>query len=348
MANLNLQQYRFSCRVYFAIVHDGPLSPGPRYYTYSEGWVACAKEPERRAHLTKGLEGAKKEQEQQKQKEQEKQGDQTLSEDHNVCRNRSFPLTAWDKYDEYFPRFRGVLRHVLGRIAPRLHFKRAGEIDGTAASSTTEGQPAQRLLKLNEPQTCFELFGADFVLGADGRPWLLEVNRSPMQKDDDRPMMHGLLDLALRESRTPPKYQAASAVVAAAAAVVARGAGQDREALLAAGGAIDDNGYVVLNGEAGPPPPAPATAAADSLATPSAPAPALGQSGSNGGGANDEVLAEFRAAQAESKDGNATLTTTGRWLHLDPIPLPTQTKPPKRQPPSPPCTPPGIPPSAGT
>ena len=88
--------------------------------------------------------------------------------------------------DQVLPKARGILRHVLGRAKASLAVKR------DVAS--------------------FELFGADFIVGADGRLWLCEVNRSPRQLDPDAPMIHALFDIILDEpGGTPPHRRAAPA-----------------------------------------------------------------------------------------------------------------------------------------
>ena len=55
---------------------------------------------------------------------------------------------------------------------------------------------AQPLMRPPETKACFELFGVDVAMSAAGDVWIIEVNRSPRVKLEDKPMMHALLNIA--------------------------------------------------------------------------------------------------------------------------------------------------------
>ena len=193
--------HRFACRVYFAIIQDGTDAPA-EYYSYSEGWISRASEGYKLSNgfltssSSSGSNGSSNSSSNSSSNHRIKEG--SGKEDDagggdgqllwcsdaaaalNVSRDRYCRLSTWRRYREFYPQFRAILRQVVERCEGKLRFKRG--------------------------VTSFELFGADFVVGADSRPWLLELNRSPRQTEDDRPMLHALLDIVLREHRTPSKH----------------------------------------------------------------------------------------------------------------------------------------------
>jgi hypothetical protein len=54
-------------------------------------------------------------------------------------------------------------------------------------------------LTVHDSIPSFELFGVDFVVDCHHRPWLLEINRSPRQLCEDKPMLHRLFNIVLEE-----------------------------------------------------------------------------------------------------------------------------------------------------
>lgn len=146
---LDDEGYKFSCRVYL-LAYSPPNSLEIEFYTYQEGWITRAQTP--------WVPGS-------------------LEWQHNVSRDRHRRLTAWNIYDEMYPKFRVQIARVLKRVKGKL------------------------VVKMERPS--FELFGVDFINDTDHHPWIAEINRSPRQLETDKPMLHALLDLVLEEQRTP-------------------------------------------------------------------------------------------------------------------------------------------------
>ena len=91
-------------------------------------------------------------------------------------------MTAWSDYEEMYPKMRTQTARALKIVAPKL------------------------VVKLEQPS--FELFGVDFIFDGFRHPWMAEINRSPRQLDTDKPMLHAMLDLVMRERKTPPAMSA--------------------------------------------------------------------------------------------------------------------------------------------
>ena len=96
--------------------------------------------------------------------------DRDLSLLSQVTRDRVMRMNDWDGLEEHEPAMREKIEAMLCA--------------------------AQPLMRPPETKACFELFGVDVAMSAAGDVWIIEVNRSPRVKLEDKPMMHALLNIA--------------------------------------------------------------------------------------------------------------------------------------------------------
>jgi len=94
-----------------------------------------------------------------------------------ISRDRHMTADRWEHYEVMQPKICDLIADVITKCRPKLQ------------SPTTKSS--------------FDLFGADIMVDSAMRPWLLEVNRSPLVKDDDLWLLHGVLNLAIPEGPPP-------------------------------------------------------------------------------------------------------------------------------------------------
>jgi len=97
-------------------------------------------------------------------------GAEDLGHESQITTARSKKLKSWDRYADTMPALTRATGEVLMAAARELIVQR---------------------------KRAFELFGLDFIIDENQRPWLLEVNSGPVTKEEDFPMLRGLVKIAI-------------------------------------------------------------------------------------------------------------------------------------------------------
>ena len=117
-----------------------------------------------------------------------KWGAEDLDHESQITTVRSKKLKSWDRYADTMP----VLTRATGEVL----------------KAATRELIVQR-------KRAFELFGLDFIIDESQQPWLLEVNSGPVTKEEDFPMLRGLVKIAIIGVRDPRPYGASASIQAA-------------------------------------------------------------------------------------------------------------------------------------
>ena len=105
----------------------------------------------------------------------------------HLSRDRSLPWMEWEHYTRSFPILLDATRRCIRIVRP--HLLRMNQLNGAGAKKTRDA---------------FELFGIDYLLDEDFRPYLLEFNSAPVLHDTEDYMIESMLNLVLPRGLTAP------------------------------------------------------------------------------------------------------------------------------------------------